>query len=151
MEVLSDLKNANVPGHILMHTKEFDGQPEAYASFFQAVSPFCGHITYSGTNISINHYMSSAITLGPPTVSKPPPPYIHLTYADALHNSKSICKPVTKVDKHCPFLPDPTPPVASIATSVANSDISDVNVQSAKARRRFSSVSNCYLCHIPFQ
>jgi len=99
MEVLSDLKNANVLGHILTHTKEFDGHPEAYASFFQAVSPFCGHITYSGTNVAIDRYMSGAIALSPPAVSKPPPPYIHLTYADTLRNSKSICKPLTMVDK----------------------------------------------------
>jgi len=99
MEVLSDLKNANMLGRILAHTKEFDGHPEAYASFFQAVSPFRGHITYSGTNIAIDCYMSGAIALSPPAVSKPPLPYIHLTYADMLHNSKSICKPLTTVDK----------------------------------------------------
>ena len=64
MEVLSNLKNTNVLGHILAHTKEFDRQPKAYAAFFQAVSPFCGHITYSGTNVAIDHYMSGAITLG---------------------------------------------------------------------------------------
>ena len=97
MEVLSDLKNANILGRILAHTEEFDRQPEAYAAFFQAISPFHGHITYSGTNISIDCYMSGAIALGPPAISKPPP-YVHLTYADALHNSKSICKPLTKDD-----------------------------------------------------
>ena len=99
MEVLSNLKNANMLGRILAHTEEFDGHPEAYASFFQAVSPFHRYITYSGTNIAIDRYMSGAIALGPPAVSKPPPPYVHLTYADALHNSKSICKLLTTVDK----------------------------------------------------
>jgi len=99
MEVLSDLKNANMLGRILAHTKEFDGHPEAYASFFQAMSPFHRHITYLGTNVAIDRYMSGAIALGPPAVSKPPPPYVHLTYADALCNSKSICKPLTTVDK----------------------------------------------------
>jgi len=99
MEVLSDLENTNVLGHILAHTEEFNGHPEAYASFFQAVSPFRRHITYLGTNVAIDCYMSGAIALGPPTVSKPPPPYIHLTYADALRNSKSICKPLTTVNK----------------------------------------------------
>jgi len=92
MEVLSNLENANVLGCILVHTEEFDGHPEAYASFFQAVSPFCGHITYSGTNIAINRYMSGAIALGPPAVSKPPPPYMHISYANALHNTQSLCK-----------------------------------------------------------
>jgi len=99
MEVLSNLENANVLGCILAHTEEFDGHPKAYASFFQAVSPFHRHITYLGTNIAINRYMSGAIALGPPAVSKPLPPYVHLTYADALRNSKSICKPLTTVEK----------------------------------------------------
>jgi len=99
MEVLSDLENANVLGHILMHTEEFDGHPEAYTLFFQAVSPFRRHITYSGTNVAIDCYMSSAIALGLPAVSRPPPPYVHLTYADTLCNSKSICKLLTTVDK----------------------------------------------------
>jgi len=99
MEVLSNLKNTNILGCILAHTEEFDRHPKAYASFFQAVSPFCGHITYSGTNVAIDHYMSGAIALGLPAVSKPPPPYVHLTYANALCNSKSICKPLTTINK----------------------------------------------------
>jgi len=110
MEVLSDLENANMLGHILVHTKEFDGQPEAYTSFFQAVSPFRGHITYSGTNVAIDRYMSGAITLGLPAVSKLPPPYINISYADALRNSKSICKPLTTVDK---LPPVPTGPCST--------------------------------------
>jgi len=102
MEVLSDLENTNVLGCILAHTEEFDGHPEAYISFFQAMSPFHGHITYSGTNVAIDRYMSGAIALSPPAVSKPPPPYVHLTYADALRNSKSICKPLATVKKPPP-------------------------------------------------
>jgi len=93
------LKGTNVLGRILAHTEEFNGHPEAYTAFFQAVTPFCRHITYLGTNVAIDRYMSSAITLGPPTVSQPLPPYIHLTYADTLCNSKSICKPLTAVNK----------------------------------------------------
>ena len=99
MEVLSDLKNTNILGCILAHTKEFNSHLEAYASFFQAMSPFRGYITYLGTNVAIDRYMSSAIALGPPAVSTPPPPYNHLTYADVLRNSKSICKLLTTVDK----------------------------------------------------
>jgi len=110
MEVLSNLKNANVLGHILVHTEEFDRYPKAYASFFQTVSPFHGHITYSGTNVAIDRYMSGAIALGLPAVSKPLPPYVHLTYADTLCNSKSICKPLTMVDK---LLPVPTRPCST--------------------------------------
>ena len=104
MEVLSDLENANVLGRILAHTEEFDGQPEAYASFFKAMSPFCGHITYSGTNVAIDHYMSGAITLGPPAVSTTVS-YDHMTCADVLRNpTKSICKPVSDVSKPPPYI-----------------------------------------------
>ena len=105
-----DIKNTNVLGHILMHTEEFNSQPEAYDSFFQAVLPFCGHITYLGTNVNIDHYMSGAIALGLPTVSKPLPPYIYLTYADVLHNSKSICKLLTMVDTQVRSASIPTGP-----------------------------------------
>jgi len=66
MEVLSALENANVLGHILAHIEDFDGYPEAYATFFHAITPFHGHITYSGTNTAIDHYMSRAIALGLP-------------------------------------------------------------------------------------
>jgi len=66
MEALSALKNANVLGRILAHVEDFEGYPEAYATFFRTVAPFHGHITYSGTNTAIDRYMSSAIALGPP-------------------------------------------------------------------------------------
>jgi len=66
MEALSALKNANILGHILAHMEDFEGYPEAYATFFRAVAPFHSHITYSGTNTAIDRYMSSAIALGPP-------------------------------------------------------------------------------------
>jgi len=67
MEALSALKNANVLGRILAHMEDFKGYPEAYATFFRAVAPFHGHITYSGTNTAIDHNMSSMITLSLPT------------------------------------------------------------------------------------
>jgi len=66
MEALSVLKNANVLGCILAHMEDFEGYPKAYATFFHAIAPFHGHITYSGTNTAIDHYMSGAIALGPP-------------------------------------------------------------------------------------
>jgi len=66
MEVLSALKNTNILGHILAHVEDFEGYPEAYATFFCAIAPFHSHITYSGTNTAINRYMSRAIALGPP-------------------------------------------------------------------------------------
>jgi len=67
MEVLSALKNANVLGCILAHIEDFNGYPEAYANFFNAVAPFHSHITYSGTNTAIDRYMSGTIALSPPT------------------------------------------------------------------------------------
>ena len=101
MEVLSDLENTNILGCILAHTEEFNGHPKAYASFFQAIAPFRSHITYLGTNVSINCYMSGVIALSPPTVSKPLPPYMHISYADTLRNTQSLCEkkaptPITK-------------------------------------------------------
>jgi len=66
MEALSALKNANVLGCILAHMEDFEGYPEAYATFFRAVAPFHSHIMYSGTNTAIDRYMSGAIALGPP-------------------------------------------------------------------------------------
>ena len=66
MEALSALENANVLGRILAHVEDFEGYPEAYATFFCAITPFHGHITYSGTNTAIDRYMSGAIALGPP-------------------------------------------------------------------------------------
>jgi len=66
MEALSALENTNILGCILAHMEDFEGYPEAYTTFFHAVAPFHSHITYSGTNTAINHYMSRAIALSPP-------------------------------------------------------------------------------------
>jgi len=72
MEALSALENANILGRILAHIEDFDGYPEAYATFFCAVAPFHGHITYSGTNTAIDRYMSGAIALSPPALACTP-------------------------------------------------------------------------------
>jgi len=66
MEALSALKNTNILGCILTHMEDFEGYPKAYATFFRAVTPFHGHIMYSGTNTAINCYMSGVIALGLP-------------------------------------------------------------------------------------
>jgi len=66
MEALSVLENANVLGRILAHMEDFEGYPEAYATFFRAVAPFHSHITHSSTNTAIDRYMSGAIALSPP-------------------------------------------------------------------------------------
>jgi len=66
MEALSVLKNANILGRILTHMEDFEGYPEAYATFFCAIAPFHSHIMYSSTNTAIDCYMSGAIALSPP-------------------------------------------------------------------------------------
>jgi hypothetical protein len=42
MEVLSDLENANILGHILAHHEDFDDNPKAYTTFFTKVTSFKG-------------------------------------------------------------------------------------------------------------
>jgi len=88
MEALSALENANVLGRILAHVEDFEGYPEAYATFFRAVAPFHSHITYSGTNTAIDCYMSRAIALGPPASACTPvciPDISPITNADHIH------------------------------------------------------------------
>jgi len=94
MEALSVLENANVLGRILTHVEDFEGYPEAYATFFRAVAPFHGHITYSSTNTAIDRYMSSVIALGPPASTCTPaftpvcvPCPLPITNADHVRNS----------------------------------------------------------------
>ena len=73
MEALSSLENANILGHILAYVEDFKGYPQAYTNFFKHAAPFHGHITYSGTNTTIDCYMSGAIALGPPASACTPP------------------------------------------------------------------------------
>ena len=90
VEVLSDLENANILGHILAHHKDFDGNPKAYAAFFLKVSLFQGHMTNSGRDTTVDPYAADLMSFGPPAsackpVSKMPRPW--LTYAEALKSS----------------------------------------------------------------
>jgi len=92
MEALSALENANILGRILAHVDDFEGYPEAYATFFCTVAPFHSHITYSGTNTAIDRYMSGAIALGPPASACTPictpiriPHIPSITNADQIH------------------------------------------------------------------
>ena len=62
MEVLSDLENANVLGHILAHHEDFNDNPKAYATFFTKVTPFKGHVTNSSHNTTVNLYAASLIS-----------------------------------------------------------------------------------------
>jgi hypothetical protein len=66
MEVLSDLENTNILGHILAHHEDFDDNPKAYAAFFTKVAPFKGHVTNSSHDTTINPYAAGLISFGPP-------------------------------------------------------------------------------------
>jgi hypothetical protein len=66
MEVLSDLENANVLGHILAHHEDFDDNPKAYAAFFTKVAPFKGHVTNSSRDTTVDPYATGLISFGPP-------------------------------------------------------------------------------------
>jgi hypothetical protein len=75
LQALDFLEQANVLGRLLAHTEEFDDNPKAYSSFFNAVNPFNGHVTYSGTNTQIDQSLTNHLAFGPPasavTVRKP--------------------------------------------------------------------------------
>jgi hypothetical protein len=62
IEVLSDLENANVLGHILAHHEDFDNNSKAYATFFTKVTPFKGHVTNSGRDTTVDPYTASLIS-----------------------------------------------------------------------------------------
>jgi hypothetical protein len=66
MEVLSDLENTNVLGHILAYHEDFNNNPKAYATFFTKVAPFKGHVTNSGHDTTIDPYAAGLISFGLP-------------------------------------------------------------------------------------
>jgi len=114
MEALSALENANVLGRILAHVEDFEGYPEAYATFFRAVAPFHGHITYSGTNTAIDRYMSSAIALGPPASACHPdfvpirvPCPLPITNADHIRILHDHVRDIRKYQNEKPTLTGP--------------------------------------------
>jgi len=110
MEALSALKNANVLGHILAYVEDFDGYPEAYATFFCAVAPFHGHITYSGTNTAIDRYMSGAIALSPPASACTPvcvPCPLPTDYANQIHVLHNHTHDIRKYQNRKPTLAGP--------------------------------------------
>ena len=126
MEALSALKNANVLGRILAHMEDFEGYPKAYTTFFRAVAPFHGHITYSGTNTAIDCYMSSAITLSPPA---------------------SVCRP-----KFVPVcIPCPLPTDYANQIRVLHNHTCDIrkyqNRKPTPAGPRSNKSKHCHKCH----
>jgi hypothetical protein len=93
MEVLSDLENVNILGHILAHHEDFDDNPKAYATFFTKVAPFKGHVTNSGRDTTIDPYAASLISFGPPASTCTISDMYYtplLTYAEAV---KKSCAP----------------------------------------------------------
>jgi hypothetical protein len=92
MEVLSDLENANILGHILAHHEDFDDNPKAYAAFFTKVAPFKGHVTNSGRDTTVDPYAASLISFGPPASACTVSDMYYtplLTYAEAVKKSRA--------------------------------------------------------------
>jgi hypothetical protein len=44
------LEQANILGQLIAYNNEFDNHPRAYTSFFKVITPFKGHVTFSGNN-----------------------------------------------------------------------------------------------------
>src|SRR5437588_1320818 len=114
MEVLSDLENANILGHILAHQEDFDNNPKAYATFFTKVTPFKGHVTNSGHDTTVNPYATGLISFGLPastcTVSNIYYTLL-LTYAKAVKKSHvppsaSHASPTMPCAMHYTLCPD---------------------------------------------
>jgi len=125
MEALSALENANILGRILAHVEDFEGYPEAYTTFFRAVAPFHGHITYSGTNTAIDRYMSGAIALGPPA---------------------STCTPAfTPVRVPCPLPTDYANQIRVLHNHTR--DIRKYQKKSTPAGPRSTKSKRCHKCH----
>ena len=114
MEALSALENANILGRILAHMEDFKGYPKAYTTFFRAVTPFHGHITYSGNNTAIDCYMSGAIALSPPASACTPaftpvhvPCPLPIMYADQIHTLHDYTCDIHKYQNRKPTLAGP--------------------------------------------
>jgi hypothetical protein len=93
MEVLSDLKNANVLGHILAHHKDFNDNLKAYAAFFTKVAPFKGHVTNSGRDTTVDLYATGLISFGPPASACTVSDMYYtplLIYAEAVKKSRTL-------------------------------------------------------------
>jgi hypothetical protein len=147
MEVLSDLENANILGHILAHHEDFDDNPKAYATFFTKVAPFKGYVTNSSRDTTIDPYTTGLISFGPPastcTVSNMYYTPL-LTYAEAVKKSRALpstpCAPPTMPCAMRYALHHDMPcPVLSIS-SATSSDHSTIS------RRHHSK--HCHKCHI---
>jgi hypothetical protein len=128
MEVLSDLENANVLGCILVHHKDFDDNPKAYAAFFTKVAPFKGHVTNSGCDTTVDPYTTSLISFSPPAsacTSRAPPSMPHALPTMLRAMCNMLCR-----DMPCPTLS---------TSSTTSSDRSTIS-------RRHQS-KRCHKCH----
>ena len=141
MEVLSDLENANILGHILAHHEDFDGNPKAYATFSLKVSPFQGHVTNSSRNTTVNPYAASLMSFRLPAsackpVRKMPCPW--LTYAEALKSSFCYTLPCASHS----MLPCYSPSSLHTSSTASTSNKSWPNTYYNKK----SKSKQCYCC-----
>ena len=147
MEVLSDLENANVLGHILAHHEDFDNNPKAYATFFTKVAPFKGHVTNSGHDTTINPYTTGLISFGLPASACTISDIYYtllLTYAEAVKKSHAppsapSAPPTMPHAMRNALRRDMPRPVLS-TSSTTSSDHSTIS-------RRYHS-KRCHKCHI---
>src|SRR5437588_1653677 len=140
MEVLSDLENANVLGHILTHHEDFDDNPKAYAAFFTKVAPFKGHVTNSGCDTTVDSYATGLILFGLPasacTVSNMYYTPL-LTYAEAV---KKSCAPPSMPHAMCNM---PRRDMPRPALSTLSNTSSDRSTISGRHRSK-----HCHKCHL---
>jgi hypothetical protein len=147
MEVLSDLENTNILGHILAHHEDFNDNPKAYAAFFTKVAPFKGHVTNSGRDTTTDPYAAGLISFGPPASACTVSDMYYtplLTYAEAVkksHTPPSVpcalpTMPCAMHNAPCHDMPRP----ALSTSSTTSSDCSTIS------RRHRSKC--CHKCHI---
>ena len=104
MEVLSNLENANILSCLITHAEEFDDDPHTYATFFQAVTPFHGQVTYSTCDTKVDTSMTTHIALGPPASVELPYARLIQNYANTAKAIRAMPAPTTLRSherKHC--------------------------------------------------
>jgi hypothetical protein len=147
MEVLSDLENANVLGHILAHHEDFNDNPKAYTTFFTKVAPFKGHVTNSGRDTTVNPYAAGLISFSLPASACTVSDMYYtplLTYAEAVKKSHALpsaphTPPTMPRVMHYALHRDTPRPMLS-TSSATSSDHSTIS------RRHCSKC--CHKCHI---
>jgi hypothetical protein len=147
MEVLSDLENANILGHILAHHEDFDNNPKAYATFFTKVAPFKGHITNSGCNTTVDPYATGLISFSPPASACTVSDMYYtplLTYAEAVKKSHAPpSMPHAPPTMPCTMRNVPHRDMPRPALSTSSTTSSNHSTISGRHRSK-----HCHKCHI---